>query len=113
MEKLPIKISPWTWMKNFFTEEIKQEINLVKEEIKECKAQICSVEDKGNINEKDRIKQEILTFRILTITPNVNLKKLDFVHIYTLYDKYKKMGGNSVADEAIEEIKLIQKEFYK
>lgn len=117
IEKTPIKISPLTLLKKFFVNEIKTEINEIKTGLNEFKEEtkesLNTCKKNIEINEIDRIKQEILTFRLLIKTPNVNIKCLDFDHIFQLYDKYKKMGGNSMVDIAIEEIKIIYKEMFK
>ena len=113
IEKLPLKIYPLKWIKKFLYNDLEVKVDKINDTIGECKAEICCVNGKVDKNEIDRIKQEILTFRLLVKTENINIKCLDFDHIFILYDKYKSMGGNSVVDLAIEEIKIIYKEFLK
>lgn len=113
VEKLPIKISPLTWFKNFLLDDTKKSISEIKIELVNCKETIVENDKKAERNEINRIKQEILSFRIMAKTPNVKIECLDFDHIFQLYDEYKSMGGNSMVDIAIEEIKMIYKEKFK
>ena len=112
VERLPIKIAPLSWIKKFLTTDLENKVDSIKNEVIECQSQICVVDAKVDLNEVDRIKQEILTFRLLIKSPR-NTRMLDFQHIFQLYDKYHKMGGNSVVDIAIEEIREVYKTLFK
>lgn len=113
VEKLPIKLAPLTWFKNFLLDDTKKSIKETQESIKEVKSDLTDCKVTINKNEINRIKQEILNFRLLIKTPGVKVHFLDFDHIFQLYDEYKAMGGNSMVDIAIEEIKMVYKETLK
>ena len=59
------------------------------------------VEKKVDENEKDRIKQEILSFSNSLRKGEPHTRE-EFMHIFDIYEKYKKLGGNSFVQMEIE-----------
>lgn len=96
IEISPIKINPFTWLGKFFRKLLG---------IDELDKKITKIDEKVDINERDRIRYEILQFsgslrNGLTRTDN------DYTHIEELYDKYhNQLNANSYITSEIEFIR--------
>lgn len=106
LEKSKIKISPKKIVQKFLYGEIAEEIKSVREDVENISKEVKE-------NEIDRIKHEILEFEKRLKNANYTFYERDFEHILQLYEKYHKMGGNSVVDIAMEFIKEEYKEWKK
>lgn len=97
VEKLPIKISPWTWVKDFFTKDIKDTVN-------EINTEVIKVNKKVDKNEADRIRHAILDYK-KNLDKGYKMTESEFEYVSKLYDKYKiELKGNSFVTKVFEEI---------
>lgn len=97
VEKLPIKISPWTWVKDFFTKDIKDTVN-------EINTEVIKVNKKVDANEADRIRHAILDYK-KNLDKGYKMTESEFEYVSKLYDKYKiELKGNSFVTKVFEEI---------
>lgn len=77
-------------------------------EIQEIRKDIVLISNQQNVNEKDRIRQDILNFaeklRVNRTKPQFfNISLHSFTAIFEEYDKYKYvLGGNGYVDEEME-----------
>ena len=97
VEKLPIKISPWTSMKNFFLKDITEKVNDIDKKIE-------TVNTKTDLNEADRIRHTILLYK-KNLDSGFGMSENEFEYVSKLYDKYKnELHGNSFVTKTFEEI---------
>ena len=90
IEMSPIKINPFSWLGKICGKLLG---------IEEINKKIDAVEKKVDTNEIDRIKYEISQFSG-SLRNGLKREEFDYQHIEDLYEKYKKLGGNSfVASE--------------
>lgn len=97
VEKLPIKVSPWTAMKNFFTKDIADKVS-------EIDKKIDTVDKKTDLNEADRIRHTILLYK-KNLDSGFGMTENEFEYVSKIYDKYKnELHGNSFITKTFEEI---------
>ena len=97
VEKLPIKISPWTMMKNFFTKDIVNKVSEIDKKIE-------TVEQKTDANEADRIRHTILLYK-KNLDSGFGMSESEFEYVSKIYDKYKnELHGNSFITRTFDEI---------
>ena len=97
VEKLPIKVSPWTAMKNFFTKDIADKVS-------EIDKKIDTVDKKTDLNEADRIRHTILLYK-KNLDSGFGMTENEFEYVSKIYDKYKnELNGNSFITKTFEEI---------
>lgn len=93
-----------------------KDIKDTQTEILEIKKDLAIISNQQNINEKDRIKQDILNFaeklRVNKVNPIFSINIHTFQSIFDEYSKYKnKLNGNGYVDAEMEFIKEEFNEF--
>ena len=83
----PIKVNPWKallkWVGQLITADVMQEIREIKQTQKEQQATI-------DENEKDRIRNEVLSFAT-SCRRGIHHTKDEFEHIITVHGKYERL----------------------
>ena len=103
IEKLPIKISPWTSIKKFFIGDLEKKVDSISIEFENHK--------KSNIEkEKEDIRYKLLTYH-KSIKNGIKLTEYDIMCINSLYDRYSlELKGNSYIKSVYREIMEMYKQ---
>lgn len=95
-------------IKKIINEQIKpsitEEIMPLKEELLQLKEKVCNLKDEQDINERDRIRYEILQFSG-SLRNGLERTENDYKHIEELFEKYDKKGWNSYIHSEMEFIR--------
>lgn len=103
IEKLPIKISPFTSIKNFFVGDIEKEINTINNKLNDHV-------EKSVEKEKEDIRYKMLTYH-KSLKNGVSLTQYDIMCINSMYDRYHNdLHGNSYISNVYLEIMEMYKQ---
>ena len=97
VEKSPIKINPLSMIKKFLIGDLTEKMEAIDKKVDK-------IDSKVDENEKDRLRETILQYK-KGIDNGICLSDHEYEYILKIYDKYKKMGGNSFITEVVEDIK--------
>lgn len=102
IEKLPIKISPFTAIKKFLVGDIEKEISTVKDKLDDHI-------EKSVEKEKEDIRYKMLTYH-KSLKNGVRLTQYDIMCINSMYDRYHNdLHGNSYMSNVYLEIMQMYK----
>ena len=114
----PIKINPWTalfkWIGDKANEDLRNKVNGLNEKIDGLSKDMNSLSEQRKVDEKDRIRWEILYFANSCRNGRRHTKD-EYLHIIELNDKYKKLlketnDKNGVFEVEYEYIRQLYKE---
>lgn len=114
----PIKINPWTalfkWIGDKANEDLRNKVNGLNEKIDGLSKDVNNLNEQRQVDEKDRIRWEILYFANSCRNGRRHTKD-EYLHIIELNDKYKKLlketnDKNGVFEVEYEYIRQLYKE---
>lgn len=97
VEKSPIKINPLSMIKKFLIGDLTDKMEAIDKKVDK-------IDSKVDENEKDRLRETILQYK-KGIDNGIPLSDHEYEYLLKIYDKYKKMGGNSFITEVVKDIK--------
>lgn len=96
IEKSPIKINPLSMIRKFLVGDLSNKVDNMDKKVE-------NIDNKVDENEKDRIRETILSYK-KSIDNEIPLSEHEYEYILRIYDKYKKMGGNSFVSDVVKDI---------